>query len=202
MKRFVPFVLALAAPALAGAQSSTWTMEPAHTHATFVVRHLAITNVRGEFRNVSGTLQLDEKDVTRSSVEAKLDTASIDTRVADRDKHLRSADFFDAEKNPSILFRSTKVEKAGEGRLKVTGDLTMRGVTRPVVLDVEGPTAEVKDARGNPRRGFSASTRISRKDFGIAWNRLVEAGPVVGDEVRIEIEGQLVKQAGEKTAAN
>jgi polyisoprenoid-binding protein YceI len=193
MKRLVALALALSAPALAFAESS-WIIEPNHTHSAFTIRHLVISNVRGEFGKTIGTVKLDEKDVTRSSVEATIETGTIDTRVPDRDKHLRSSDFFDAEKFPTITFRSTKVEKAGEGRLKVAGDLTIKGVTKPVVLEVSGPTGEIKDPWGNTRRGISATGKINRRDFGLTWSKVVEAGPVVGDEVAIEIEAELLKK--------
>jgi len=200
MKRLLALAIALAAPAAALAQS-TWAFDGNHTHSSFTIRHLVISNVRGEFGKTAGTVKLDEKDVTRSSVEATIETATVDTRVADRDNHLRSPDFFDVAKFPKITFRSTKVEKAGEGRLKVTGDLTIKDVTKPVVLDVSGPSAEIKDPWGNTRRGVSAVTRINRKDFGLTWSKMVEAGPVVGDEVAIEIEAELVKKDA-KQAAN
>ena len=193
MKRLLAFVLALAAPA--AALAGAWAIEPNHTHSSFTIRHLVISNVRGEFGKTAGTVNLDEKDVTKSSVEATIQTSTIDTRVADRDNHLRSPDFFDVAKYPAITFKSTKVEKAGEGKLKVTGDLTIKNVTKPVVLDVTGPTAEIKDPQGNVRRGLSATTKINRRDFGLTWGKVVEAGPVVGDEVTIEIEAELVKQA-------
>jgi polyisoprenoid-binding protein YceI len=207
MKRLAPAALftlaALALPALAAAQAAqatTWNIDPAHTHSSFTVRHLVISNVRGEFGKTTGTLQLDEKDLSRSSVEATIDTSSIDTRVADRDTHLKSPEFFDVQKYPSMTFKSTKVEKAGKGKLKVTGNLTIKDVTKPVVLNVEGPTAEIKDPWGNTRRGISATGTINRKDFGLNWSKTVEAGPVVGDEVKIEIEAELLKAAGEKQA--
>ena len=190
--------VALAAPALA--ESTVWKFDPSHSHASFTVRHLVVSNVRGEFRKVEGTLYLDEKDVTKSRVEATLDAASIDTRVQDRDNHLRSPDFFDAAKYPTITFKSTKVEKAGDGKLKVTGDLTMHGVTKPVVLDVEGPTAAIKDPMGNARRGIAATAKLNRREFGLNWSKAVEAGPVVGDEVKIEIEAEVVKQGGQQAA--
>jgi polyisoprenoid-binding protein YceI len=195
MKRQITIALAavaLAAPALA--QTSNWKLDEAHTHASFTIRHMVITNVRGDFGKVSGTVVLDEKDVTKSKVEAVIDAASIDTRVADRDNHLRSPDFFDVAKYPTITFKSTKVEAAGQGKLKVTGDLTMHGVTKPVTLDVVGPTGEVKDPYGNARRGIAASATLDRKAWGLTWNKAIEAGPVVGDEVKLEIEAELIKQ--------
>jgi polyisoprenoid-binding protein YceI len=204
MKRIVLAVAAaaLVAPALALAQTSSWKIDDAHSHTSFTVRHMVISNVRGEFGKTAGTLVLDEKDPTRSTVEATIQTATVDTRVSDRDNHLRSPDFFDATKYPTMTFKSTKVERAGDGKLKVTGNLTIRDVTRPVVLEVTGPTAEVKDPWGNVRRGVSATGKIDRRDFGLTWNKMVEAGPVVGNDVQIEIEAELIKQAPGKTASN
>jgi len=199
MKRLA---LALALlPGLALAQAGTWSIDPSHTQSTFTVRHLVISNVRGEFGKTTGTVKLDEKDPTKSSVEATIDATTINTREPKRDEHLKSPDFFDVAKYPTITFKSTKVEKRGEGKLAVTGDLTLHGVTKPVVLDVLGPTPEVKGMMGEARRAVSASTEIDRKDFGLVWSKTVEAGPVVGDKVKIEIEAELVKQAGEKAAA-
>jgi polyisoprenoid-binding protein YceI len=202
MKRLIGVALAvaLAAPVAALAAESSWILEPNHTHSAFTIRHLVISNVRGEFGKTTGAVHLDDKDVTKSTVEATIETATIDTRVADRDAHLKSPDFFDVAKYPTITFKSTKVEKAGEGKLKVTGNLTMKGVTRPVVLDVAGPTNEIKDPWGNTRRGLSASTKINRRDFGLTWGKVVEAGPVVGDEVAIEIEAELLKQDPKQAA--
>src|SRR5215208_5152053 len=199
MKRLVALALALAAPVVAFAQQ-TWTIEPNHTHSAFTIRHLVISNVRGEFGKTTGTVKVDEKDLTKSVVEATIETGTIDTRVPDRDKHLKSPDFFDVEKHPVITFKSTKVEKAGEGKLKVTGDLTIKGTTKPVVLDVTGPTQEIKDPWGNTRRGIAAVTKINRRDFGLTWGKMVEAGPVVGDEVAIEIEAELLKQDPKQAA--
>jgi polyisoprenoid-binding protein YceI len=199
MKRLVALALALAAPVVALAQQ-TWTIEPNHTHSAFTIRHLVISNVRGEFGKTTGTVKVDEKDLTKSVVEATIETGTIDTRVPDRDKHLKSPDFFDVEKHPVITFKSTKVEKAGDGKLKVTGDLTIKGTTKPVVLDVTGPTQEIKDPWGNTRRGIAAVTKINRRDFGLTWGKMVEAGPVVGDEVAIEIEGELLKQDPKQAA--
>jgi len=202
MKRIAAAVAALAfAPALARADASTWNIDPAHTMAGFSVKHLVISTVRGEFGKTTGVLHLDDKDVTKSTVEATVDATTVNTRIADRDTHLKSPDFFDVAKYPTITFKSTKVEKAGEGKLKVAGNLTMHGVTKPVVLEVEGPTAPIKDPGGHLRRGLSASTTINRKDFGLQYNKMIEAGPVVGDEVKIEIEAELVAATG-KEASN
>jgi len=192
--RAVTFALALA-PGLALGQSSTWTIDPAHSHASFSIRHMVISNVRGEFGKMSGTLTLDEKDVTKSSVEATIDATTIDTREPKRDEHLKSPDFFDVARYPAITFKSTKVEKAGKDALKVTGDLTMRDVTKRVVLKVTGPTAAVKDPYGNIRRGVSATTKLDRKDYGVAWSALLEGGgAVVGNEVNIELEVEVIKK--------
>ncbi len=198
MKRLA-ILLALAAPVAALAETSTWSIDPAHTQAIFTVRHMAISNVKGQFQKTTGTVVLDEADVTRSTVEASIDVNSIDTRVEQRDGHLKSPDFFDAAKYPAITFKSTKVEKDGQGKLKVTGNLTIKGATRPVVLEVEGPSAPVKDPGGNVRRGLTATTTINRFDYGLEWNKMIEAGPVVGKEIKIEIEAELVKQAPAKT---
>jgi polyisoprenoid-binding protein YceI len=191
--RGITLALALV-PGLAFGQTSTWSFDSAHSHASFTVRHMVISNVRGEFGKMTGTVTLDEKDVTKSSVEATIDATSIDTRESKRDEHLRSPDFFDVAKHPTITFKSTKVEKAGDG-LKVTGNLTMRGVTKPVTLDVTGPTAEVKDPWGQTRRGVSAKGKLNRQDYGVSWSKVIEGGgAVVGNEVNIELEVELVKK--------
>jgi polyisoprenoid-binding protein YceI len=190
----VALALALA-PAVAAAETSTWSIDPAHTHASFTVRHMVISNVRGELGKVNGTLTLDEKDVTKSKVEATIDVAGIDTREPKRDEDLRSPNFFDVAKFPVITFKSTKVERAGKDGLKVTGELTIRDVTKPVVLKVTGPTAEVKDPWGNTRRGASASTKIDRKNYGVSFSAVLEGGgAVVGNEVNIELEVEFVKK--------
>ncbi len=186
--------VALVAPALALAQTS-WDIDPAHTVASFTVKHLVISTVRGEFGKTTGTVKLDEKDPTRSSVEAAIDATTLSTRVEQRDTHLKSPDFFDVAKYPTITFRSTKIEKAGHDGYRVHGDLTIKGTTKPVVLQVTGPTPEIKGMMGETRRGFAATTKIDRKAFGLNWSKMVEAGPVVGDEVTIQIDGELVKQA-------
>jgi len=182
------------APALALGQS-TWSIDPVHTHASFSIRHMVISNVRGELGKVNGTLTLDDKDVTKSKVEATIDVAGIDTREQKRDDDLRSPNFFDVAKYPTITFASTKVEKAGKEELKVTGDLTIHGVTKPIVLKVTGPTPEVKDPWGMTRRGISASTKLNRNDYGVSWSKVLEGGgAVVGNDVAIEIEVELVKK--------
>jgi polyisoprenoid-binding protein YceI len=199
MKRLTLLLAVLAAPGLASAQTSKWDFDPSHSNASFTVRHMVISNVRGEFQKMTGMVTLDEKDVTKSVVEVTIDAGSVNTREAKRDEHLRSPDFFNTAKNPTLTFKSTKVEKAGEGKLKVTGNLTMNGVTKAVVLDVSGPTAPVVSPWGKTLRGVSGSATVNRKDFGLAWSKVVEAGPVVGDEVKIELEVELVKQDPAKT---
>src|SRR6185312_12486265 len=172
---------------------STWNLDPAHSVAEFKIKHMMIANVRGEFGKLSGTLRLDEGDITRSSVETVIEAASINTHEPQRDTHLKSADFFDVEKYPQLTFRSTRVTRKGED-LKVTGTLTIHGVSREVELAVEGPTAPAKDPWGGTRIGVSGSTKISRKDFGLTYNQVLEAGGLlVGDEVTISLEAQFVK---------
>jgi polyisoprenoid-binding protein YceI len=173
-----------------------WAIDPAHAAAHFSVRHLMISNVRGEFSKLSGNVVLDPADLTRSTVEVNLETASINTREPQRDEHLRSADFLDVANHPTISFRSKRIAPAGPEHFKLTGDLTIRGVTKEVTFDVEGPTPAVKDPWGNVRAGVTATTKINRKDFGLVWNALVEGGGVmVGDEVSITIEAELVQKA-------
>ena len=185
-------VLALGMPL--SARGATWEIDPGHTSVQFSVRHLMVSNVRGEFGKVSGVVKVDDSDVTKSTIEATIDVASINTRNAKRDEHLRSPDFFDAAKYPTITFKSTKAEKTASG-WKVTGDLTMHGVTKPVVLDVEGPTPEIKDPWGNSRAGAQATAKIDRQDFGISWNKALDAGGVtVGNEVSITIDVEAVKK--------
>ena len=173
-----------------------WQIDPAHSAAHFSVRHLMISNVRGEFSKLSGNVSTDPADLTKSTVEVTLETASINTREAQRDEHLRSADFFDVANHPAITFHSKRIASAGPDHFKLTGDLTVRGVTKEVTFDVEGPTPAVKDPWGNVRSGVTATAKINRKDFGLGWNALIEGGGVVvGDEVSITIEAYLVQKA-------
>jgi len=173
----------------------TYQIDPAHTAAHFSVRHMMISNVRGEFTKVSGTVKFDAENPQNSSVEAVIDTASIGTRDPQRDAHLKSADFLDVEKHPEITFRSESVEPE-DGELRVKGALTIHGVTREVVLNVEGPTPEHKDPWGGLRIGATASVKIRRKDFGLGWNVALEAGGVlVGEEIKISIDIEAVRQA-------
>lgn len=175
--------------------TSTWTLDPAHTLVEFAAKHLMITTVKGRFTDVSGTVHMDEADPAASSVEAVIKAASIDTRTDQRDAHLKSADFLEVERYPEITFKSTKVERVGDAHYRVTGNLTIHGVTKPVALDVhdEGRT---KDPWGGERAGFSATTRIDRRDFGLTWNQVVETGGlVVSNEIRITLEVEATKTA-------
>jgi polyisoprenoid-binding protein YceI len=177
-----------------GPTTSTWNIDPAHTVAEFKVRHMMITNVKGHFTGVTGVLTLDEQDITKSQVEASIDAASINTREADRDTHLKSADFLDVEKFPKLTFTSTRVTRTGDGELQVEGDLTIHGVTRKVTFAVEGPTPPGKDPWGNTRIGWTATTKINRKDFGLTWNAALETGGIlVGDEVTITFDVEAIK---------
>lgn len=195
MKRLlatVSTIIALSLPALASA--TIWNIDPEHSNIGFKVRHLMVSNVRGLFEKHSGVVDINDKDITKSKVEVTIDTASINTNVQKRDEHLRSADFFDVATFPAMTFVSKKVAKAGKNKLKVTGDLTLHGITKQVVLDVEGPTGESKDPWGVIRRGAVASTKINRKDFGLVWNKALETGGVVvGDEVTITLEIEMIK---------
>ena len=178
--------------ALALAAAATFQIDPSHSSTSFSVKHLVISTVRGQFDKTTGTVKLDDADLAGSSVTAVIDANSIDTREPKRDAHLKSPDFFDTAKYPEITFKSSKVSKTPAG-YDVQGALTLHGVTRPVTLAVEA-TPEIKGMGGEARRGFSASTKISRKQFGLAWNAAVEAGPVVGDEVAITLDIEAVKQ--------
>ncbi|HEY8531007.1 MAG TPA: YceI family protein [Limnochorda sp.] len=175
--------------------ATVWQIDPAHTTAEFSVRHMMISNVRGRFGKVEGTVTGDLSDPTQAQIEAKIDAASIDTRNEQRDQHLRSADFFDVEHHPYITFKSRRIERVGDNAFKVVGDLTIRGVTREVVLDAifQG---QAKSPWGQQVAGFSATTKLNRKDFGLTWNTVLETGGVlVGDEVNVEIQTELIQQA-------
>lgn len=175
-------------------KTTTWNLDPVHSVAEFKVKHMMISNVKGQFTGISGTVTMDESDIVNSRVEAAIDAASINTRDPQRDAHLKSADFFEVEKYPALSFRSTSIQRKGDDELAVTGDLTIHGVTREVVFNVEGPTAPGKDPWGNTRIGLSAVTKISRRDFGLTWNAALEAGGIlVGDEITITLDVQFVK---------
>ena len=196
MKRIVASIstiIALALPTFAFA--STWNIDPDHSNVGFKVRHLMVSNVKGSFDKHTGIVEINDKDITKSKVEVSIDTNSINTNVKKRDDHLRSADFFDVAKYPTMTFVSKKVAKSGKDKLKVTGDLTLHGVTKEVVLDVEGPSKESKDPWGNIRKGATATTKINRKDFGLVWNAALETGGVaVGDEITITLEIEMIKK--------
>ena len=187
-------IVALALPALASA--SSWNIDPEHSNVGFKVKHMMVSNVRGSFDKYSGTLELNDKDISKSKVQVSIHTDSVNTNAVKRDEHLRSADFFDAAKYPTMSFVSTKVAKEGKDKLKVTGYLTLHGVTKEVVLLVEGPSKESKDPWGNIRRGVTGSTTINRKDFGLVWNAALETGGVaVGEEVTITLDIEFIKKA-------
>ena len=174
--------------------TSTWNTDPVHSVAEFKVKHMMISNVKGRFTHVSGVLTLDEADVARSTVEATIDANSLTTGDAQRDGHIKSAEFLDVEKFPRLTFASTSIRHSAAGELELHGDLTIHGVTRNVVFAVEGPTPQVNDPWGNTRIGFSAHTKINRKDFGLTWNTALEAGGIlVGEEVTITLDVEAVK---------
>ena len=177
------------------ASASTWDIDPQHSDVGFKVKHLMISNVKGHFDKYTGVVEINDKDITKSKVQVSIDTNSINTNVDKRDQHLRSADFFDVAKFPTMTFVSTQVATAGKDRLKVTGTLTLHGITKEVILDVEGPSAESKDPWGNIRKGATATTKINRKDFGLVWNAALETGGVVvGDEITITLEIEMIKK--------
>src|SRR5450755_2368828 len=194
MTRFLTYLCALAM--LAGsafAQAQTWNIDPNHMAAQFSVRHMGISTVRGAFTKVSGTAQYDPSNPSKTSVDATIEAASIDTRVSMRDDDLRSANYFDVAKYPTITFKSKSVEAAGAGKLKITGDLTIHGTTKQVMLDVDGPSAPVTDPRGNSHVGASASTTIKRTDFGVGGS-----SSMVGEDITITIDVELVHPAAPK----
>ncbi len=189
-------IVSLPAPAA----TSTWQLDPAHSAAQFSVKHLAISTVRGGFSGVTGSVVFDDKDVSKSSVDVTIDVNTVDTREPNRDKDLKSDHFFDVAHYPTMTFKSTKVEQAEPGKLKVTGNLTIHGVTKEVVLDVEGPTAPVKDPWGNQRAAVNATTKINRQDFGVKWNATMDnGGVVVGDDVTINIDAEMIQKGAAKS---
>lgn len=178
------------------ARASEWALDPAHSSIGFSVRHMMVSTVRGQFKEFSGGAKVDDADPTRSTIEVTIDAKSIDTRNDKRDTHLRSADFFDVEKFPTIRFRSTKIEAAGPNAFKLTGDLTLHGVTKPVTLDVEAPSPAVKTPFGTTVRGASATGKVDRTAFGISWNKALDAGGlVVGEEVQIQIDAEFTEKS-------
>lgn len=196
MKRHMTPMIALfvlAAPAFT--RAVTWEMDPAHSSFQFKVRHMTVSNVKGDFRKSRGVVTIDDRDITQMKIEVAIEGTSVNTGHPQRDEHLRGPDFFDVAKYPALTFVSKKVIKADTGKLRVTGDLTIHGVTREITVDVEGPTPEVKDPGGNFRRGATATTRINRQDFGMIWNKVLDSGGlVVGDEVSIYVEVELVRK--------
>jgi|SRR5271166_1118599 len=173
---------------VSAAAQETWQLDPPHSSAQFSVRHLGVSTVRGAFTKVSGTVQYDAANLSKSSIQATIDAASVDTRVDMRDSDLRSSNFLDVEKYPTITFKSKKIEAGGAGKLKVAGDLTIHGVTKEVVLDVEGPSSAMKDPWGNMRMGASATTKINRNDFGVSGRP-----GIVGDDVTITLDLEMIK---------
>jgi len=190
MSRLVLIVVtALALSAAAVAQAGTWQIDPNHSSAQFSVKHLGVSTVRGAFTKVMGSAKYDPSDATKDSLEATIDANSVDTRVEMRDNDLRSPNFLDVQKYPTITFHSKQVKSAGAGKLQITGDLTIHGVTKEVVLDVDGPSAPIKDPWGNQRIGASASTKIIRTDFGVNG----APAPIVADEISITIDVELIQ---------
>jgi len=174
--------------------TTTWKIDPVHSVAEFKVRHMMISNVKGQFTVITGSMTLDPKDITKSRIEASVDSDSLNTRDAQRDAHLKSPDFFDVEKYPKLTLASTRLARKREGELAVTGNLTIHGVTREVVFDVEGPTPPRKDPWSNTRIGVSATAKINRKEFGLTWNAPLEAGGfMVGDEVTITLDVEFIQ---------
>lgn len=188
---FLSAVLLLAVSAAAEVQ--TWQIDPNHTAAQFSVRHMGISTVRGAFTKVSGSAQYDPADPSKTAVEATIDAASVDTRVTMRDDDLRSPNYFEVAKYPTITFKSKSVQDAGAGKLKIVGDLTIHGVTKEVALDVDGPSAPVTDPKGNSHVGASASTTVKRTDFGVG-----SSNPMIGEDITITIDVELVRKAPSK----
>jgi len=185
---FLSAAIALMVGAPVAAQTSQWQLDPAHSSAQFAVRHMGISNVRGTFTKLSGSARYDPADSKNDSVEVTIEAASVDSRVEMRDNDLRSDHFFDVQKYPTITFRSTKVESAGADKLKITGDLTIRGITKPVTLDVDGPSKPVKDGQGRLHMGVSATATVNRTDFGMTGYQ-----GIVGNEVTLTIDAELVQ---------
>lgn len=195
MKRILTMIITLALLAPLNVMAATYNLDPFHSTIQFKVKHLMITNVTGVFEKFKGSVIIDEKDISKSKVDVSIDMASLNTSIARRDEHLRSADFFDVAKFPTMTFVSTTVEKAGVDKLKVTGNLTIKGITRPVILNVDGPTGEIKSPQGDVKRGASAAATVNRQDFGVSWNKKLDGGGlVVADDVYISIDTELSRQ--------
>ena len=192
-------IMALMLLAPAAVSASTWKINPDHSSIQFQVRYMSLVNVKGSFDKFQGVVTLDEKNLSKSTIEVTVESASINTGVEKRDEHLRTDDFFDCPKYPTIHFVSKKVIPTGKQKLKVIGDLTMLGGTKEVVLQVDGPTPEIKDPWGNIRRGATARTRINRHDFGMTWNRALDTGGImIGKTVDVIMEVELIKAAEEQ----
>jgi len=192
-RRVLPFLAAVLFATAAWAQGSEWQIDPAHTTVGFTVRHMGISNVHGRFTKVSGTANIDDSDITKSSVNATMDIASITTGNDSRDNDLRSPNYFDAAQFPTMTFKSKSISKNGDNKLKIVGDLTIKGVTKEVTLDVDGPSSPIKMGP-NQRRGLSASTSINRKDFGVGAKT---PSAMVGEEIKIEIDAELTQKAAQ-----
>jgi len=202
--RLSPFTSLVAAALLtslavlpASAQSATWTIDPGHSAAQFTVRHMVVANVRGEFDGPTGTVTFDPADLRTLKVDASFETKTVNTRNADRDKDLRSDLFFDVARFPKMTFKSKRAEPGAAGHLKLVGDLTIKGVTKEVTLDVEGPTPEIKDIWGERRLGATATTTLDRRQFGLVYNRMLEGGgAVVGDTITVTLDLEMTRKAG------
>jgi polyisoprenoid-binding protein YceI len=189
MSRTLPALTIALLLTLSAAAQETWQLDPPHCSAQFAVKHLGVSTVRGAFTKVSGTVQYDPANLAKSSIQTTIDATSVDTRVDMRDNDLRSPNYLDVKKYPTITFQSKKIEAAGAGKLKVTGDLTIHGVIKEVVLDVDGPSAPMKDPWGNQRMGASASTKINRMDFGVSG-----APGMIGDDISITLDIEMIKK--------
>jgi polyisoprenoid-binding protein YceI len=188
---FASAILAIAS----SARAETWNIDPVHSNISFSARHMMISDVRGEFDKFSGSITANGEDPNSVVIEATIDTASLNTRSDMRDKDLKGPNFLDVAKYPTMTFKSTKIEPDGDGKWKVTGDLTLHGVTKPVVLEVTGPSTNIKDPYGNTRRGASATTTIKRQDFGISFNKTLDSGGmVVGNDVPVSIDVEAIKK--------
>jgi polyisoprenoid-binding protein YceI len=189
---------ALAAVLAFSSQAATteWQIDPAHTAAGFSVKHLMISTVRGQFKGITGTVLWDDSDISKSKIDVTIDATTIDTSEPKRDEDLKSDKFFDVAKYPTISFKSKTIERVSSGKLRIVGDLTIRGVTKEVVLDAEGPTGPIKDPWGNTRVAVSAATKVNRQDYGVKWNANIDGGGVVvGDDVNITIDLEMIKKA-------
>ena len=198
MRRSIRLLVPALAVALlvpAPTRAATWELDPAHSTIGFAIRHMMISTVRGQLRTFTGKATGDPTAPDKGAIEVTIDATSIDTANAKRDEHLKSPDFLDVAKFPTITFKSKKIAAAGQGKVKLTGDLTLHGVTKEVTLDVEGPSTPIKTQQGGLKAGASATTTINRKDFGLQYNQLIEAGPVVGDEIKVTIDVEANKRA-------